>query len=115
ALSLVPFFAVRGVGLPRHPIGIETIKVNLGGAFGPRGATIRRIDADHANAKRRWQEMGSPDYLSPALVAELNGVSECESKPHPFDFQDGHLALEVTLPPLSVAAITFEFAAHGGG
>jgi xylan 1,4-beta-xylosidase len=101
--------------LPRHPIGTESIKVNLGSASGPRGASIRRIDDDHANAKRRWQEMGSPDYLSAALVEELNDVSECESKTHPFDFRDGDLAFEVTLPPLSVTAITFEFTARTGG
>ncbi len=121
----VDVWIVRGEGivtvlftnyaLPRHPIRTETIKASLGGSDGPRGATIRRIDADHANAKRRWQEMGSPNYLSAALVDELNAVSECESKPHPFDFQNGDLAFEVTLPPLSVAAITFEFTARAGG
>ena len=101
--------------LPRHPIGIENIKVNLGSAPGPHGATIRRIDDDHANAKRRWQEMGSPDYLSAAVVAELDAVSDCESMPHPFDFRNGDLAFEVTLPPLSVTAITFDFATRASG
>lgn len=95
--------------LPRHTIHSETIKVNLEIAPGPRGATIRRIDADHANAKRRWQEIGSPDYLSAAQVADLNCASECAIKPYPFGFRNGNLTFEVTLPPLSVAAVTFEF------
>jgi xylan 1,4-beta-xylosidase len=106
---------LTNLALPRHPIGSETVRINLSGAARPRAATIRRIDEDHANAKRRWEEMGSPDYLSAALVAELDAVSESESQPHPFDFRNGDLAFEVTLPPLSVAALTFEFAAHVGG
>ena len=101
--------------LPRHPIASETIKIKLGSAQAPREATIRRIDSDHANAKGRWQEMGSPDYLNAAVVAELNAVSRCESEPHPFDFQDGVLGFEVDLPPLSVAAITFRFAGPDRG
>ena len=101
--------------LPRHPIAVETIHLRLGNARAPTGATIRRIDKDHANAKRRWQEMGSPDYLNSAVVAELNAVSRCEPEPHAFAFEDGAVGFEVTLPPLSVAAVTFEFAARDGG
>jgi len=37
-----------------------------------REATVRRIDTGHANAKRHWQEMGSPEYLDAAAVAELH-------------------------------------------
>jgi len=97
--------------LPRHPIVTETIKVRLTNAPLPTHATIQRIDSDHANAKRRWQEMGSPEYLNAAVVAELNAVSRCVPEPHPFNFQDGVLDFDVTLPPLSVAAVTFRFAA----
>jgi len=101
--------------LPRHSIATETIQIKLGNAKAPSEATIRRIDSEHANAKQRWQEMGSPDYLNAAVVAELNAVSRCESEPHPFDFQDGVLGFEVDLPPLSVAAITFRFAGPDRG
>ncbi len=101
--------------LPRHPIATETIEVILGAAQIPIQATIRRIDSDHANAKRRWQEMGSPDYLSDGAVAELNAASCCEPEPHPFELRDGALGFEVILPPLSVAAVTFRFAARGHG
>jgi xylan 1,4-beta-xylosidase len=101
--------------LPRHPIATETIQIKLGNAQPPTQATIRRIDSDHANAKRRWQEMGSPEYLNAATVGELNAVSRCEPEPHPFDFQAGALGFEVTLPPLSVAAVTLRFAAGDRG
>jgi xylan 1,4-beta-xylosidase len=101
--------------LPRHPIVTETIQMKVANARPPIEATIRRIDSDHANAKRRWEEMGSPEYLSTTLVAELNSVSRCEAEPHSFDFRDGTLGFDVTLPPLSVAAVTFWFSAHDRG
>jgi xylan 1,4-beta-xylosidase len=96
--------------LPRHPIAVETVRVSLANAQPPTGVTIRRIDSDHANAKRRWQEMGSPEYLSQAVVAELNGVSRSEPEPHPVELGAGELSFDVVLPPLSVAAVAFQFA-----
>jgi xylan 1,4-beta-xylosidase len=101
--------------LPRHPAATERIRVTLSNVRLPSEATIRRIDSDHANAKRRWQEMGSPEYLSARVIAELDEVSRCEAEPHPFDFRDGSLVFDLILPPLSVAAVTFRFVAriHG--
>jgi xylan 1,4-beta-xylosidase len=101
--------------LPRHPIFVEAIRFKLFNARAPKRAIIRRIDSDHANAKGRWQEMGSPDYLNSAEVAELMAVSRCEPESHAFEFEDGSLGFEVALPPLSVAAVTFELAARDGG
>ena len=59
--------------------------------------------------------MGSPEYLNAAVVAELHAVSRCEPEPHPFDFRGGALEFDVTLPPLSVAAVSFRFAGRDGG
>jgi xylan 1,4-beta-xylosidase len=102
-------------GLPRHPIATESIHMTLIDAQSPTRVTIRRIDADHANAKRRWQEMGSPKYPNAANIEELNTASLCRSEPHPFDFQGGTLDFDVTLPPLSVAAVTFQCGSHERG
>jgi xylan 1,4-beta-xylosidase len=101
--------------LPRHPIATEVIQVKLANVHPPEQGTIRRIDSEHANAKRRWQEMGSPDYLSAGIVAELNAASLCDPAPQSFDLRDGALGFEVTLPPLAVAAVSFRFAARDGG
>lgn len=101
--------------LPHHPIATETIQIKLGNAQPYTQVTIRRIDSNHANAKQRWQEMGSPEYLSAAVVTELHTASRCEPEPQPFDFRDGVLAFDVILPPLSVAAVTFRFAEGGRG
>ncbi len=101
--------------LPRHPIATETIQIKLGNAQPPNQVMIRRIDSNPANAKQRWQEMGSPEYLSAAVVTELHTVSRCEPEPQPFDFRDGVLSFDVILPPLSVATVTFRFAECGRG
>jgi xylan 1,4-beta-xylosidase len=101
--------------LPRHPIVEETVSIALANAPEPSRASIRRIDDEHANAKRRWLEMGSPDYLSPEMVTQLDAVSLCESAPCPFAFRGGDLVLDITLPPQSVAAVTVELAPHDRG
>ena len=59
--------------------------------------------------------MGSPKYLNAAVVVELDAVSRCKPEPYPFDFRDGALDFDVTLPQLSVAAITFQFAVRDHG
>ena len=66
----------------------------------------QRIDADHANPKRLWQEMGSPRYLNAQQVELLEAASACAPKPLPYKYEDQALELELALPPQSVAAIT---------
>jgi xylan 1,4-beta-xylosidase len=95
--------------LPRHPIADERVHVALANTQTPARASIRRIDSEHANAKRRWLQMGSPDYLSAELVAELDAHSICKPEPQPFAFARGELGFDVDLPPLSVASATFHF------
>jgi len=115
----IDMWAVRGgtrltllltnFALPRHPIAAQTIHVESKGAKEPAKATIRRIDADHANARRRWQEMGSPDYLSADAVRELQDVSECRTEAFTVEHRDGAIQFDVTLPPQAVAAVTVAF------
>jgi xylan 1,4-beta-xylosidase len=101
--------------LPRYPIATESIHMTLIAAQSPTQVTIRRIDSDHANAKRRWQEMGSPKYPNAANIEELNTASLCQSEPHPFGFEGGTIDFDVTLPPLSVAAVTVQFGSNERG
>ena len=101
--------------LPRHPIADETVRLTFANAPAPTSATVRRIDADHANPRRRWLEMGSPDYLSAQMVGELEAQSRSEAAPQPFTFRDGTLEVEIRMPPLSVAAVNFAGAPGDGG
>ena len=54
-------------------------------------ASIQRIDLEHANAKRRWEQMGKPEYLSAAMVAELEAVSNLRKDAQAFRAEGGGL------------------------
>ena len=98
---------LTNLALPRHPIAAETVSFHMRGAGSIAAVSTRRIDLEHANAKRRWEQMGEPGYLSAAVVAELNEVSRLRTDAQPFVLKDGNLGLEITMPPQSVAAIRF--------
>jgi xylan 1,4-beta-xylosidase len=93
--------------LPRHPIATEQVCFSLKGITSASDAAIQRIDLEHANAKRRWEQMGKPDYLSGAMVQELNQVSLLRKEPLPVTVKDGTLIIDVAMPPQSVAAVRF--------
>ena len=95
--------------LPRHPIATETVSFVLKGAPSVAGATIQRIDLEHANAKRRWEQLGKPEYLSAAMVAELDALSRLQTEVQPVVRDGGTFRLEVTMPPQAVAAIQFTY------
>lgn len=93
--------------LPRHPIAAESVSFTLKGERVFSHASVRRIDLEHANAKRRWEQMGEPEYLSAAMISELNDASTLQAETQPMAYENGAYQLEVTLPPQSVAAIRF--------
>lgn len=97
--------------LPRHPIADETVQLALKSTQRPLTAEIRKIDAEHANPRRGWVEMGSPEYLSAAAVEQLQTASRCDAEPCAYRFEGDTIRCAVTLPPLSVAALTFRFPA----
>jgi xylan 1,4-beta-xylosidase len=95
--------------LPRQPIATETVSFALKGVPSVAGATIQRIDLEHANAKRRWEQLGKPEYLSAAMVAELDALSRLQTEVQPVVRDGGTLRLDVTLPPQAVAAIQLTY------
>jgi xylan 1,4-beta-xylosidase len=95
--------------LPRHPIVTESVIFTLKGMAPVAEASIQRIDLDHANAKRRWEQMGKPDYLSAAIVAELESVSNLRKDAQAFHAEGGGFTFDVTMPPQSVAAIQWRY------
>jgi xylan 1,4-beta-xylosidase len=99
---------VTNHALPRHPIATEQVHIQLDGVGPPGAVVVRRIDADHANAKARWQALGSPNYLSPAQVADLRDTSRLTPIRQPWTYEEGALHLELELPPHAVAAVTID-------
>ncbi len=100
---------LNNFALPRHPIATETVTFTLKGATTVKSANIQRIDLENANAKRHWEQMGKPEYLSSAMVAELNEASELKSETVSVSMKNGHAVIEVDMPPQAVAMIRFNW------
>lgn len=101
---------ISNFALPRHPITNETVHIELQNAPRPAVTTIRRIDAENANAKALWVTMGSPEYPSPAMVERLHAASATPEQEQPVTWRDRTLEFDLTVPPLGVASIRLEFA-----
>ncbi len=93
--------------LPRHPVASEAVSFTLKGGGSKASGSLQRIDLVHANAKRRWEQMGKPEYLSAAMVDELHEVSKLQAEPLKFAGKRGSHVIELELPPQSVAVIHF--------
>jgi xylan 1,4-beta-xylosidase len=98
--------------LPRHPIAAQVVRVSLRNVSAPVKATIQRIDQRHANAKRRWQELGEPEYPDPKTLAQLHAASALHHEAQAVRHSGDALELDVAMPPLGVAAVNLEFTAR---
>jgi xylan 1,4-beta-xylosidase len=76
----------------------------------PLAAYIERIDEDHANPRRRWQEIGEPQYPSRSQVEQLEAASRLVKEPLGFSYEDRAVRFEIDLPPHAVAAVTLNLA-----
>lgn len=94
---------------PGHSIETERVTVRLDNARRPKNVHIQRIDAEHANPRAEWLDMGQPEYLTGADVARLQEASRLVKERQPFSYKHGAVFLEMDLPPHAVAAITVEF------
>jgi xylan 1,4-beta-xylosidase len=94
---------------PGHSIETENIEIRLDNIPEPSEAHIQRIDAEHANPKALWEDMGQPEYLTRQDVEKLQEASCLVKEIQRTGYKDGAVFLKVDLPPHAVAAITMEF------
>ncbi|HXE06098.1 MAG TPA: glycosyl hydrolase [Bryobacteraceae bacterium] len=95
--------------LPRHPILTEEIAFTLRNAPRMARASCRRIDLDHANAKRLWEQMGKPEYPDAALLKELHEASRLRTEEQAIELAGGTLSLRASLAPQSVTSIRLAY------
>jgi xylan 1,4-beta-xylosidase len=95
--------------LPDHSISTEQVEIILSNLPEPQSSYVQRIDEDHANPRRSWLEMGSPEYLSALDVERLQAASQLLKEPQSFSWREGNVNLHFNLAPHSLAAITLEF------
>ena len=63
----------------------------------PLSVTLRRIDEEHGNPLKLWEEMGRPEQLSRAEVEELKVRSAVRPEDWPFAWENGVLTLRAEL------------------
>jgi xylan 1,4-beta-xylosidase len=95
---------------PRHEIVTQLVEVSLTDAPAPIAVYIERIDEAHANPRRRWREMGEPEYPSRSQVEQLEVASRLVKEPFDVAYADRTIRFDIELPPHSVAAVTLELA-----
>ena len=95
--------------LPRHAIASVRARIQLAPALEPSAAWVERIDDNHANAKRRWQTLGAPEYLDGSAAERLHEASRLTRQASPWTWRENRVAFEIDLPPPAVAALTVEF------
>jgi xylan 1,4-beta-xylosidase len=94
--------------LPRHSIAGVRAHVHLTHASEPSAAWIERIDETHANAKRQWRALGTPEYLDGSALEQLHEASGLIRQACSWKWREEQINLEIELPPHSVAALTVE-------
>jgi xylan 1,4-beta-xylosidase len=95
--------------LPDHSISNETVEITLSNSLEPKRSYCQSVDEDHANPRRPWLEMGSPEYLSALEVEQLQASSELIQEPQSWVWTEGHVRFHFDLPPHGVSAVTLEF------
>jgi len=93
---------------PQQEIENVRVRLRLDHAPTPKNLGLTRIDDGHANPKRAWMEMGSPEYLSSAQVALLHDASALSGERLDFSFESGSISCELDIPPHGVALVTVE-------
>jgi xylan 1,4-beta-xylosidase len=69
-----------------------------------------RIDDDHANPRRAWQDMGEPDYPSPHQVEAMHAASALRPQAHLLCVVEDQIEFDLIMPPQSVAALKIDLA-----
>jgi xylan 1,4-beta-xylosidase len=88
------------------PAQPATVTVTLRGLHGAPGrASLVRIDADHANPRRAWEQMGAPEYPTRRQLAEIADASELRTERLPMARHADTASFAISLPAEGVAAI----------
>lgn len=94
---------------PGHSIETEDINLRLDHAPRPLSANIQRIDAEHANPKLMWEEMGQPEYLTRKEIDQLVEASQLVKERQSFKYRDNAIFIKAKLPAHAVALIIVSF------
>ncbi len=100
---------IVNLALPLHPVKAESVNLKFFGLPEVESAQLRRIDADHANAKATWKLQGEPRYPDPDEVAAMIEASRMKSEEVKLQSSGKTKTLDVKAQPQSVTAIELHF------
>ena len=85
-------FNSRQLNLPK-----ESVKVSVELEKAPKRVYLQRIDEDHCNPRKVWEEMGSPNDLNAAEVAQIIEKSDMRDEELPYTYENGLLSASVNV------------------
>jgi xylan 1,4-beta-xylosidase len=92
--------------VPLAPIQEEQVQITLHGYRGKGLAFAQRIDADHANPKRHWFELGCPEYPDQDTLRMVLKSSEMTQEQIAHQQDGDAVVFQLAIPPHGVAGIT---------
>lgn len=75
----------------------ETVKLHVELAQEPKRVYLQRIDEEHCNPRKVWEEMGSPNDLTKAEVQQICHASDMTDEDIEFTYENGVLDTEAAL------------------
>lgn len=87
---------------------LDNISIEIECGVEPKSVWIYRIDEQHCNPLKLWEEMGKPDYLKPSEVEKIKEASALKKEPLDFEYRDGKVVLATGLYNNDVQLIEVE-------
>jgi xylan 1,4-beta-xylosidase len=94
--------------IPSAALQAQEVCLHLKGIRARQPASLTRIDAQHANPKHKWQELGSPEYPSQAELAQIGRASRPGVSTIKPEAGEGECTYRFSIPPHGVAEIAVE-------
>ena len=85
----------------RHTVEIEINSI-------AKAVSVERIDDDHCNPKKLWQELGAPQNLTQAQVAEIKEKTKLRAEKAAFFIRDGKTVLSCAMQTNDIILFTAE-------
>lgn len=92
--------------LPLSEIKEEKVNLLVKGLSDRATATLQRVDEEHCNPRKKWIEMGSPEYLNKKQIKQLKLASELQTKTIHYEQTSEGAVFQLSVPPHGIAAIT---------
>ena len=94
--------------IPLSSIDTETIRLHISGLKAVKSAQLERIDETHANAKKAWTGMGSPEYLNDAMIHALRNASEVVKEDVDMTADGDGVTIDLLIQPHSVVKVSIQ-------